>query len=336
MKNSAEAKPANYARNVLSFLNNNIGLAAIVIISIMFYIIEPNFFGKANLQNLLSDTAPLLLMATGITFVLILGSIDLSLGGVCSVSNVLFIQLYMGIYSSTQNLVLSAVVSYISVICFGILSGTLLGFIHVHLKVPSFIASLAFMLIWDSIALVITSSPVSLPKALWGGINWYTIAIGVVGFPLLLAIILNVIFYIMQSRMPLGKYIFAAGGNERAARVMGVPVKKAKMIVFILMGMCSALAGIFLAAKLQSSDPNVGSSFTLLTIASAVVGGTALSGGKGNVLQTIIGVFVVMIIQNGMNMIGVDVYWQDIVFGAIILAAVVLTTDRSGRDIIIK
>ena len=116
----------------------------------------------------------------------------------------------------------------------------------------------------------------------------------------------------------------------------GMNVNITKILAFVLNGVCAAAGGIFLAAKLKSSAPTVGDSFTLLVVAAVVLGGTALSGGKGNLLGTILGVFTVSIIRNGMNIVGVDVFWQNIVFGLVILGAIAITTDRSARSLVIK
>jgi ribose/xylose/arabinose/galactoside ABC-type transport system permease subunit len=134
----------------------------------------------------------------------------------------------------------------------------------------------------------------------------------------------------------MGRALYAIGGNERASRLAGISVDKVKILLFMINGMCAALGGYFLAAKLRSSAPKVGDPFTLLIVASVALGGTALTGGRGNVLGPILGVFIVSIIQNGLNFVGVGAYWQNIVFGIFILAAVAISVDRSTRGLIIK
>lgn len=317
-------------------LTKYFGIVAIVILFIAFVLMEPSFANEANLKNLFSDSAPLMVMAAGMTFVLLLGSIDLSVGAACSVANVIVVDAMIAIFEVTGNVVVSALLAALVAVGFGIGSGLLLGWVHVRFKVPSFIASLGFMSVWKSVALLLKETPISIPKALWGGVEWAKISFGVIGLPLLLAVALIIVFFILQTRTPFGKYLMAIGGNERAARVSGIPVNSTKIKAFMLTGMCSAFGGIFLAAKLRSSAPTVGDSFTLLTISAVVLGGTSLSGGKGSILGTVIGVFVTTIIRNGMNVIGVDVFWQNIVFGLVVLGAVALTVDRKGRNIIVK
>ena len=130
--------------------------------------------------------------------------------------------------------------------------------------------------------------------------------------------------------------MYAIGGNERAARLAGLSVDRSKINVFMVSGMCAAMGGLFLAANLRSSAPTMGDPFTLLIVASVALGGTSLIGGRGGVLGTILGVFTVSIINNGMNFIGVGAYWQQIVFGLFLLAAVAISIDRSTRGLVVK
>ena len=212
----------------------------------------------------------------------------------------------------------------------------LLGVIHVKLKIPSFIASLAFLSIWSSVALLISNAPVSIPKVLWGTIDWYKLSLGPLGLPLIIALVLIVAYYILLTRTSFGKGIYAIGGNERAARIAGISVDRIKIAVFAINGFCASAGAILLMAKAKSSAPTVGESFTLMVISAVVLGGTSLIGGKGSILGTILGVFTVAMIKNGMNIVGVDVFWQKVVFGAIILIAIAINTDRSSRSFVVK
>jgi ribose/xylose/arabinose/galactoside ABC-type transport system permease subunit len=310
--------------------------SAIIILVLVFWMIDPGFLNRANLSNLLSDTAPLMIMACGATFVLILGSVDLSVGAVCSVVNVLAVFFLTMFFAQNGNVLGSALMGYGLALLFGGVAGLLLGLAHVFLKLPSFIASLGFMSVWKSVALLVSNSPVSIPKLLRPAVDWAKISFGVIGLPLVLALIIVITFYIIQTKTNFGKALYAIGGNERAARIAGVNINKTKIVAFVLAGLCAALGSIFLVAKLKSSTPTVGDSFTLLVIASVALGGTALSGGKGSVLGTVLGVFIVSIIRNGMIFAGVDVFWQDIVFGIVVIAAVAVSVDRSIKNLIVK
>jgi len=310
--------------------------SAVIILVAVFTIMNKSFLNAANLSNLLNDTAPLMIMACGATMVLILGSVDLSSGAVCSVVNVIIVKLLSEAFKTTGNIALATFLAFGGSLLFGILAGLILGYIHVRFKIPSFIASLGFMSVWKSVALLISAAPVSIPKALWPAIGWSKISFSIFGLPFLLAAIVVLAFFIAQSKTAFGKAVFAIGGNERAARMAGINIDRMKIMAFVMSGFCSALGSIFLAAKLKSSAPTVGDTFTLLIIASVALGGTALSGGKGSVLGTVVGVFIVSIIRNGMNFVGVDVFWQSIVFGIVVIAAVAITIDRSGRLIVVK
>ena len=320
------------ARNIVQYFS----VLAIIVLILVFWLIDPGFLNTANLSSLLSDTAPLMIMALGATFVLLLGSVDLSVGAVCSVVNVMAVYFMSEAFAQSQNVLSSALLGYGIAFLFGGVAGLLLGLVHVYLKLPSFIASLGFMQIWQSVALLISNSPVSIPKLLRPAVDWAKISIGVVGLPLILALVIVAIFFILQSKTNFGKALYAIGGNERAARMAGVKINQTKILAFVLAGLCAALGSIFLIAKLKSSAPTVGNSFTLLVIASVALGGTALTGGKGSVLGTVLGVFMVSIIKNGMIFAGVDVFWQDIVFGIVVIAAVALSVDRTSRSTIVK
>ena len=335
MAQPVNTKPAAPKKRAFDFMRYFSVIAVILLVGV-FTILDHNFVNRANLTNLLSDTAPLMIMACGATMVLLLGSVDLSIGSTCSVVNVLMVKILSETIQQSNNLFLSTVYAFGASLAFGAAAGYALGFIHVRLKIPSFIASLGFMSVWKSTALLISEAPVSIPKALWPSINWAKISFGVRGFPLVLAGVVILIFFVLQSKTGYGKALYAIGGNERAARMAGIHIDRCKILTFMLSGVCSALGSIFLAAKLKSSAPTVGDPFTLLVIASVALGGTALSGGKGSVLGTVLGVFIVSIIRNGLNFSGVDVFWQNIVFGIVVIAAVAITVDRSGRNIVIK
>ncbi|MCL2811161.1 MAG: ABC transporter permease [Clostridia bacterium] len=310
--------------------------STIVILIIFFYSRHQMFLGPANLRTLLSDSAPLIIMAAGMTLVLLLGSIDLSMGAVCSVANVITVQILNGLGAQLGSPALGSVMALLVAVAFGAFAGLTLGCVHVKLKVPSFIASLGFMSLWQSVAYLITPAPVSVAKVMWGGVDWNKITFGVVGLPLILALGWVLVLYVFQSRTSFGRGLLAIGGNERASRIAGIPVDRTKIIVFMITGICAAIGGYFLAAKLRSSAPTVGVPFTLLIVASVALGGTALSGGRGSVLGTVLGVFTVSIIRNGLNFMRVDAYWQDIVFGIFVLGAVTISVDRSIRGVVIK
>lgn len=337
-------KSANQLVNKQSILDNFMkyfSFSAIIVLLLTLSLTQENFLGKMNLSNLLRDTAPLMIMSAGMTMVLLFGSIDLSMGAVCSVANVAYVHLLLafntGIPEPTgMEAFWMGMGAMLISLLFGLLSGLTLGLIHVKLKVPSFIASLGFMSVWQSVALLITQNPESVKKVLWPAIDWYKKSIGVLGLPLIIALLIIALAFLFTRFTAFGRAIFAIGGNERATRVAGIHVDRTKIMVFAINGVLAALAGVFLAANLRSSSPIVGDPFTLKIVAACALGGTSLAGGKGSELGTILGVFTVAIIENGMSFIGVDAYWQNVVFGIFVLAAIALTVDRRTKGQIIK
>lgn len=324
-------------QNLMDNITKYFSASAIIILLVVLTATQDNFLGTYNLKNLLRDPAALMIMAAGMTMVLLIGSIDLSMGAVCSVSNVMFVHLMLGWAKDDSNPIMLGLMAGVICLVFGCLSGLALGFIHVKLKVPSFIASLGFMSVWQSAALLITENPESIPKVLWPTINWYksTVA-GVIGVPLIIAVIILLFIWALTKYTSFGKAIYAIGGNERAARIAGIDVDKNKITVFTINGMLAALSGIMLVGSLKSSAPTIGDPYTLQIVASCALGGTSLAGGKGSVLGTILGVFTVAVINNGMTFVGVDAYWQNVVFGAFVLGAIALTVDRKTRGLAVK
>ena len=324
-----------------------ISLVSIIVLAIIFNAMQANFLGRMNVAGMLRDNAALLVMAVGMTSVLMFGSIDLSMGAVCSVSNVLYVRIIVlfserfkaeGIEDPGVGGVM--LLAILACLCVGLLSGLLLGTIHVKLKVPSFITSLGFMSVWTSTAYLISNKAEAIPRLMKGTYEWYKL--GILGdwipVPLIIALLLAFAFYFMQSRTVFGRTISSIGGNERAARVAGMGVDRTKIIIFTLAGMCAALGGVFLAAKIKSADPTLGDPYTLMIVASCVLGGTSLSGGRGSCLGTILGALTVTVIKNGLTFINVDAYWQDVVFGLFVLVMIILSIDRSKstRGIAVK
>lgn len=324
-----------------------ISLVSIIVLAIVFEKIQPNFLGKMNIASMLRDNAVLLTMAVGMTSVLIFGSIDLSMGAMCSVSNVLYVRIIVtfserfkaqGIEDPNYlGVMFLAIAACLAV---GMCSGLLMGLVHVKLKVPSFIASLGFMSVWTSAAYLISNKAEAIPRLMKGTYEWYKVGLfgNLIPLPLIIAVLIAILFYFLQTRTVFGRTIFSIGGNERAARVAGMGVDRTKIIIFALAGMCASLGGVFLAAKIKSSDPTLGDPYTLMMVASCVLGGTSMSGGKGSCLGTILGALTVTVIKNGLTFIGVDAYWQDVVFGLFVLAMIILSIDRSksNRGIAVK
>jgi ribose transport system permease protein len=304
-----------------------ISILSIIVLVAFFTIMNPNFLNAFNIRNMLTDISPLLIMGCGVTFVLLIGSIDLSVGAVCSTAAVILALLFPRIRFW----------AYPVAALYGVLAGLINGLVFTRVRIPSFIATLGAMSVWQSVAYLISGgAPLQINIKNWGFVRWADMKFGVISLSLVFALVVLAIFWVVQQRTTIGKYSFAIGANERAARLAGVNINLTKVLVFTLCGLASALAGIFLSAKLKSGIPTVGEPLTLMSVAAVALGGTSLAGGKGSVLGTILGVALVTVIQNGMNVIGIDAFWQQIVFGVIVIFAVWMTTDRRGRNVIMK
>ncbi|PID58571.1 ribose transporter permease rbsC [candidate division KSB3 bacterium] len=306
---------------------NYLSAASIIVLVTVFASINPNFISGANIKNILSDVAPILVMSIGVTFVLLIGSVDLSVGAICSCACVMTGTWFAWLGNGIIPLVL----------LYGLLAGALNGLIFTRLKIPSFIVTLSTMSLWKCAALLISKgAPQGIPLELWPSLRWVKYSFAVI--PIVFAIGLAVlgVYYIIQRQTVFGKSVFAVGANERAARMIGLDVLNTKVLAFMLSGLGSALSGVFFALILKSSLPTIGDQLVLVAMAAVVLGGTALTGGRGSVLKTLLGVVLVLVIQNGLNVIAVDAFWQQIVFGTLVVFAVYLNAEKGGKGIIVK
>lgn len=302
-------------------------LFVLIVLIVVLTLINKNFLGAYNISTLLNDIGLLLVMSMGTTFVLLIGSIDLSLGAIVSCSAVILALLMPNI----------GVWAYFVVAGFGMLAGIINGLIFVKIKIPSFITTLGTMSIYTSLALILSNAtPLQIGSEFKGLISWANMKFGVVPIIIILALFLMSIFWTVQTRSKFGKYCFAIGANEKAARMAGVGIDRNKILVFMIAGLCFAFAGIILTARLKSGIPSVGNSYTLMSIAAVAFGGTSLAGGKGGVLNTLLGSALIIVITNGMIVIGIDSYWQQITYGIIIIVSLSTTVDRKNKNMVVK
>ena len=282
-----------------------------------------NFLKKENLLNVADQIAVIAIIAIGMTMVIITSGIDLSVGSLIALSAVIVTTLiasYMGAEDASTSSVVIAGVAAI-VIC-GIL-GVLSGVFTTYFNIPSFIVTLSMMLIASGIAYTISEgqSIYQIPESfVWLG------RARVFGIPVsvLLMVALYFIANIIMTKTVFGRYVYAIGGNLEAAQLSGVPIKKITIIVFAICGLLAGVGGVILASQLNSGSPTYGTSYELYVIAAVVIGGTSLMGGEGKIWGTLIGAFVIGVIQNGMNLIGIESYLQKIILGLLILVALVI------------
>jgi ribose/xylose/arabinose/galactoside ABC-type transport system permease subunit len=302
------------------------GVWAILALIIAFYIGNEAFLNAFNLRNLINNLAPLLIMACGATLVTLIGSLDLSMGSVASCANVILVMLFP----------VFGIGAYLAAMAFGLVAGFMLGLVHTKLKMPSFIVSLGFMNIWNSVALTITPSPIGINRQFDKYISWGRVFLGPVSLSTVMAIsVVLIVLGFHQFTVP-GRSLNIIGGNERAARLSGIHIDFYKIIAFAICGFTSSLCGILLAVKLRSGAPTVGSPFTLQAVAAVLLGGTSSTGGRGSLYRTISGVAIVIIVLNGMTIIGVDPFWTQIVFGSLIMIAMILAGYRGSKNAVVK
>lgn len=288
----------------------------------------PSFLKTDNLRNIANQIAVIAIMAIGMTLVIIAGHIDLSVGSLVALAAVMAARLIRDLGGEEASIWAMAAGSAAGMaICAA--TGLFSGIMVTQFRVPAFIVSLSVMLAASGVAYMLADgqSINQVPDAyVWLGRD-----ADLVGIPnaVVLMILLYAAAHILMTRTTLGRYIYAVGGNAEAARLSGVPVQRITWIVFIASGLLAGLGGIITASQLKSGAPTYGQMYELYVIAAVVVGGTSLSGGKGTIPGTLVGAFLIAVIQNGMNLTGVESYTQKVVLGAVILGAVVL--DRLRR-----
>jgi ribose transport system permease protein len=298
-------------------------LAGVKVVSPRVYL-WPNFLKADNLLNITNQIAIIAILAIGMTLVIITGGIDLSVGSLLALSAVVAALLIRDTTSSTEASALSLTLCCLAAIGVCGAVGLLSGLTVTLFAVPPFIATLAMMLIASGAAEILSGSQsiYDLPESF----VWLDRGTDVPGIrnSVLLTALLYVIAHIVMTRMTAGRYIYAVGGNPEAARLAGVPVKRVQLAVYVLSGLLAGLGGVILASRFLSGAPTYGVMYELYVIAAVVVGGTSLSGGEGNILGTLVGTLIIAVIQNGMNLTGVQSPWQKVMLGSVILGAVLL------------
>ena len=290
--------------------------------------IWPDFLKRSNLLAIVDRIVVIAVIAIGMTMVIITAGIDLSVGSLIALAAVistLLMKKMGGLEASGWDVLLGFL---IGIMACGVIGG-LGGFIVARFKVAPFITTLGIMMMARGLAFMITGgfSIYQVPKALpWLGQGR---SLGVPNTVILL-VVLYVAAHIFMAHTRMGRYIYAVGGNEEAARLSGVPVKFVIVFVYVISSLAAGLGGCIQASQLNTGTPNIGIMYELYVIAAVVVGGTSLSGGTGRILGTLIGAFIISVIQNGMNLLGIESYTQQVVLGAVILGAVLLDKARSG------
>lgn len=311
-----EVKDINYVKLVLDKLKPLLGL---FLLCLILSILSPNFLSFTNLFNVLRQTSIIAIPAIGMTFVILTGGIDLSIGSVAA---------FVGVIVS---LMLKKEVNMALVLFAGLGLGSLIGAVTgltiTKQRVPPFIATLSTMAIFRGATMVITEGkPVTGLGDAFAFLG--TGYLGPIPFPVCLWGILFILGWFILSRTRLGEYIYAVGGNEEAAYLSGIYVHRVKTFAYISSGLLSAIAGIIIASRLDSAQPVAGQGMEMDAIAAVILGGTSLSGGRGYLYGTVIGALIIGVLNNGLNLLGISSFYQQLVKGAVILIAVLLDSKR--------
>ncbi|MBN1345716.1 MAG: ABC transporter permease [Phycisphaerae bacterium] len=294
----------------------------------------PNFLKTDNLLNVANQIVVIAILAIGMTMVIITGGIDLSVGSLIALSACVVALLIREAAGAEHATALGMVLCCLGGVAVCGVVGLFSGMMVTLFAIPPFIVTLAMMLVASGLAFILAEgqSVYQVPDTfIWLGRG--ADAFGIPNAVVMMAV-LYIAAHVLMTQTSLGRYIYAVGGNREAARLSGVPVRRVLLFVYAVCGALAGLGGVVTASQLKSGSPTYGLMYELYVIAAVVVGGTSLSGGEGKILGTLIGAFIIAVIQNGMNLTGVESYTQKVVLGLVILGAVLLDMlKKQGWDL---
>jgi ribose transport system permease protein len=309
-------------------VDNFIRYIAIVVLFTVFSITANNFFTMRSVLSLALQTSAITLMGIGVTFAIITGGIDLSIGSVIALSGTIAVM--------AANAGVPIWLSMIVGLLVGVVCGLLNGLMITKIKLPPFIATLGMMMVARGVALTITNA-MAFPAPEAFGVLGNGAIFGTgpefpgISYPVLVMIAVAIIFSFFLSKTRFGRYTYAVGSNEEAARRAGINVNRVKNITYILSGMLAALVGIILASRMATSQPNSATGYEMHAIAAAVIGGSSLMGGVGTIGGTVIGSFIMGILTVGLTMAGANYFMQLIVIGLVVIGAVTVDQLKSRK-----
>ncbi|MDN6623770.1 MAG: ABC transporter permease [Acidipropionibacterium jensenii] len=320
---STVAAPAKVspARRVGHWALNHGALVGLIVLCVALFIATPAFLTVSNVINIGIQTAVVAILAFGMTFVIITAGIDLSVGSLVAFSA-------MTCAWMCSNAGLPGPLTLVIGLLAGLVAGAISGLGIAYAKLPAFIATLAMMSIARGLTLVISDgTPIATPES----VNWLGGDIGPIPVPIIMMALAWLVCWFLLSRTVLGRSLYAIGGNPEAARLSGLPVKKTLVTVYALSGVFAALAGLVLAGRLSSAQPQAGVSYEMDAIAAVVIGGASLAGGAGKASGTFIGAVLLAVIRNGLNILNVSSFWQQVVIGCVIAVAVGFDVFRNHK-----
>ena len=301
-------------------------LIALVVMTMALSFLSESFFTSDNIFNVMRQVSVNLCISVGMTLVILTGGIDLSVGSILALSGAVAAGLMKsGLQFEGANLYVGF--TFFGVVMVALLIGGLLGWFNgqmvTRFKVPPFIATLGMLTIARGMTMLYTNGhPITgLGSSFeYLGTGWFC----GIPMPVLVAALVVVMFVVFMRKAPWGRYIYAIGGNERATRLSGIDVNRVKCFVYTVAGVLSAVAALIVTARLDSAQPNAGTGYELDSIAAVVIGGTSLNGGKGSIWGTVIGALIIGVLNNGLVLMNVSPFWQQVIKGLVILLAVIM------------
>jgi len=312
-------------------LKKSQSLIALLLLCIVISILSDKFLSANNIWNVLRQISVNVCISTGMTLVVLMAGIDLSVGSVLAFTSVICAGLLKdGITIEALNIHVGFTIfgGILAAIVVGLLIGLFNGFVITKFSLPPFVATLAMLTIARGATMLYTQGiPISNlgPKFEYIGSGWL---IGI-PVPVWISILLVLLVVFISQKTAFGRHIYAIGGNEKAAFLSGINIQVTKLIVYGISGMMAAVGGIMVTSRLNSAQPNAGASYELDSIAAVVIGGTSLSGGIGTVTGTVIGAAIIGVLNNGLVLLNVSPFWQQVVKGLVILLAVII--DRKSK-----
>lgn len=292
-------------------------VGVVLLLCVVWTVLNSQFMSLNNITNILRQASYTTIAAVGMTMVIIIGEIDLSAGSLVCASGLTGAM----VCKLTGNVVLAV----LAALGIGLLVGCVNGVLCAYGKLPGFIATLASMTVLRGLAYIITGGN----SVVWTNDMFTKIGtgyVGVVPVPVIIMIIIIIFGYILTAKLKFGRYIYAVGGNSDTSRWSGIPVEKVKIIVYMIMGVLTSVAGLIITTRLGSGQPSAGQNFEMDCITAAVVGGTSMSGGRGKIFGTVVGVLLLTVLTNGMTLVGINTYWQQVLKGVIIVVSVLADT----------
>ncbi|HTN39490.1 MAG TPA: hypothetical protein VL053_20605 [Arachidicoccus sp.] len=321
-------KTVNYAGYVKRFQS----LIALLLLCIVLSLLTDKFLTTENSLNILRQTAVNICIATGMTVVVLTAGIDLSVGSILALCGAVAAGLLKnGISLQASDVFIGFTVfgAVVAGIIIGYLIGLFNGFVITKFKVPPFVATLAMLTIARGLTMLYThGQPISNLGPSFDFIG--TGSFWGLPVPVWIAAIVVLITVFLMQKTKFGRYVYAIGGNETAAKFSGINIPKVKILSYALAGAFAAIAGIIVTSRLDSAQPNAGTSYELDAIAAVVIGGTSLNGGRGTIWGTVIGAVIIGVLNNGLVLLNVSPFWQQVVKGSVILLAVII--DKLGHS----